>query len=126
MTDPLRPFAAMIRALWLARAQGKGAARSQAATTPVRSDSPRSRPARSFRAQLQGRIAATSAAGSARIRETFVEAVLLWELGEQLALDPDFADLVTIVSDQLAADPAISERLNHALMQLAAGPKASR
>jgi hypothetical protein len=60
------------------------------------------------------------------MREAFVETVLLWELGEQLAPDPDFAEMVTTVSDQLAADPRIGERLNRALQQLASEPRALR
>lgn len=126
MTDPLRPFADMIRALWLARAQSKHAAPSPTATTPVPTDSPRPKPERSLRSLLRARIAATRAAGPARMRKAFVETVLLWELGEQLAPDPDFAEIVAIVSDQLAADPGIGERLHRALQQLASEPRPPR
>src|SRR5262245_12937219 len=122
MTDPLRPFAEMIRALWLARAAGKSAARSRTATTPALADSPRPKPERSLSSQLRARIAASRTAEPARMREAFVETVLLWELGEELAPDPHFAEMVTTVSEQLAADPAVGERLNRALLQLAAEP----
>jgi hypothetical protein len=125
MTDPLRPFADMIRALWLARTQGKSAARAQNAA-PVRTDSPRPGRARSFRSQLRARVAASSNAGPARMREVFVETILLWELGEQLAPDPDFAGMVTTVSEQVASDPALAERLNHVLRELAAEARPPR
>jgi len=124
MTDPLRPFADMIRSLWLAKAQGNGKARGMqstpAAATAARAEGPQTKPARSFRAQLKARVSASRASGPARMREVFVETVLLWELGEQLAPDPAFGEMVTTVSDQLASDPVVGERLNRALQRLTA------
>lgn len=122
MTDPLRPFADMIRSLWLAKAQGKSQSQSHGNAKEVqqRALAPQPKPARSFRAQLKARVSASSAGGAARMREVFVETVLLWELGEQLAPDPAFGEMVTTVSDQLASDPVVGERLNRALQQLTA------
>jgi len=54
-----------------------------------------------------------------QIREKFVETVLLWELGDHLAHDPAFGEVVTHVSQQLAADPVVSRKLDGLLVQLA-------
>jgi hypothetical protein len=79
-------------------------------------------PARSLQSHLKSRIAACSGASRERLREAFVETVLLWELGEQLAPDPGFGEMVTHVSEQLAADPAIGARLDQLLARLSASP----
>lgn len=125
MTDPLRPFADIIRALWRSRTQANSApaTSSTAAAPAVRAsvDAARARrPARSLPSHLKSRIAACSGASRARLRETFVETVLLWELGEQLAPDPAFIELVTQVSAQLASDPAVGSRLDQLLEKLSA------
>jgi hypothetical protein len=124
MTDPLRPFADMIRALWLARTQGVSPTSRSTTVGKARTDAPPPRGAHSLRSQLKARVCASRAAGPARMREAFVEAVLLWELGEQLAPDPAFGEMVTSVSEQLASDPTVGERLNRALARLAADPRA--
>jgi hypothetical protein len=127
MTDPLRPFAAIIRTLWHSRAQAgttPGAA-SEAAAASVRTPPPAERalpPPRSLQSHLRARIAACNGASRARLRETFVETVLLWELGEQLAPDPGFGEMVTHVSEQLGADPAIGARLDQLIAGLSASP----
>ena len=127
MTDPLRPFAEIIRTLWRSRTQTNKApaptsqATASAARVPagaVRAQAP----ARSLQSHLKARIAACSGASSARLRETFVETVLLWELGEQLAPDPAFNEMVTHVSEQLGADPAVGARLDQLLARLSATP----
>lgn len=51
----------------------------------------------------------------------FVEHILLMELGEDLALDPAFADLVQRVCSQLGSEPAVGARLDELLQQVAAG-----
>jgi hypothetical protein len=122
MTDPLRPFADLIRTLWLAKTQRAGTATRKA--TPSAPEKAGAQRARSLRSQLKARVNASRAAGPARMREAFVETVLLWELGEQLAPDPSFGEMVASVSEQLAADPAVGERLNRALTRLAADPRA--
>ncbi|MEJ1964233.1 MAG: hypothetical protein WDO56_22880 [Gammaproteobacteria bacterium] len=122
MTDPLRPFADMIRSLWLARLQAKGATQASS-KGKTGAEAPAPRPGRSFRSQLKARVSASRAAGPARMREAFVEAVLLWELGEQLAPDPAFGEMVTTVSEQIASDPMVGERLHRALQRLAEEPR---
>jgi hypothetical protein len=123
MTDPLRPFADMIRALWLARTKNPGVTGSSASAKTGAVNSV-SRRVRSLRSHVKSRVAACSGLGSARMREAFVEAVLVWELGEELARDSAFGEMVANVSEQLASDPAVGERLNRALTRLAADPRA--
>jgi hypothetical protein len=48
-----------------------------------------------------------------------VETVLLWELGEQLARDPEFGEMVSRVSGQLGSDPAVAQNLHGLLVKLA-------
>jgi hypothetical protein len=57
------------------------------------------------------------------MREAFVETVLLWELGDHLAPDPAFGEMVANVSEQIASDPAIGERLTRVLTRLATDPR---
>jgi hypothetical protein len=54
------------------------------------------------------------------MREVFVETTLLWELGEHLARDPAFTEMVARVSGQLQADPAVMQRLHRLLIRLRA------
>src|SRR5512139_2449271 len=113
----------MIRALWLARAQAPRPAARRDSTGRSTPDIPAARSPRSLRSQLKSRISALQPAEPARLREAFVETVLLWELGESLAPDPAFGEMVTSVSEQLASDAAVSERLHRALSRLAAEPR---
>jgi|GEM_PF-1987186 len=125
MTDPLRPFADAIRSLWSARARATpetSASARTTSTTNVRApgtDAQAQRSSRSLESRLKARISAQPGIGAAKLREVFVETVLLWELGEQLAPDPAFSEMVAQVADQLAANSAVSERLNRALARLA-------
>lgn len=59
------------------------------------------------------------------MRETFVETVLLWELGEHLAQDPSFGEMVERISQQLALDSTLSGRLHELLLRLP-GPSRPR
>jgi hypothetical protein len=118
MTDPLRPFADMIRSLWLVRARATAPARVTVTSRPD-ADVPTSRSLRTLRSRLQARMSASQPAGAARMREAFVETVLLWELGEELASDPRFVEMVTSVAEQVASDPSVGERLNRMLTRLA-------
>jgi hypothetical protein len=126
MTDPLRPFADMIRALWRLRTtQSTTPAAGAAQAAEVRAsgrDKKPPEPARTLRSHLRARISEADSANPAKLRESFVAAVLSWELGEQVAPDPAFADMVRRVAEQLGADPAVGERLDRALLQLCAEP----
>jgi hypothetical protein len=130
MTDPLRPFANIIRTLWRSRTQANGTptAANQAATSaasmPPGAAARARTPGRTLQSHLKARIAACSGANSTRLRETFVETVLLWELGDELAPDPGFGEMVSHVSEQLATDPAVAARLDQLLARLAAQPPA--
>ncbi|HEY4211216.1 MAG TPA: hypothetical protein VGM84_07030 [Steroidobacteraceae bacterium] len=121
MTDPLRPFADAIRTLWRTRAQNaqktqdKGT--SGAASAGISQPQP-GRTRESLRARLKARISVLDPSAPSKLRETFVETVLLWELGEQLAPDPGFADLVARVSEQLVSDPQTGERLHRLLLEI--------
>ena len=117
MTDPLRPFADIIRALWNKRTQS--ASRSSAPTNFARADFAVAEAAESLRSRLISRINRNDSRNISRMRETFVETVLLWELGEHLNRDPGLGEMVTRVAEQLGSDPAVGERLDGLLLQLA-------
>jgi hypothetical protein len=115
VTDPLRPFAQIVRALWTSAASRTRHKRSAA---PAPSSETHPRAGESLQAKLVERIASVERDDVGRMRETFVETVLLWELGDHLAQDPAFNELVHRVSAQLAMDPAVGSRLQALLLQL--------
>jgi hypothetical protein len=118
--DPLRPFAHLIRSLWTGKRPAAGTA--GAATQSTGAQHPHAVAASSPVAnRLQTRLAALQQWNGERARELFVEHILLMELGEDLALDPAFADLVQRVCSQLATEPAVGARLDELLQQVAAG-----
>jgi hypothetical protein len=129
MTDPLRPFADAIRLLWRARQKRLGRAEDTTApgsSGPQRSEQRSSQqPEETLRSRLQARICGLDSTNSRKMRETFVETVLLWELGDQLAPDPAFGELVLRVSEQLESDRSVGDRLHRALLDLARQSKAS-
>jgi hypothetical protein len=122
--DPLRPFLSLVRSLRASNATSKTVGSSQA-TPAAHSNTPAAQIAasRPIEQRLQSQLTALVRPWNAqRAREVFVGQVLLHELGEQLAADPDFADLTQRVSDQLGSDPRLGARLDELLRQLAAGP----
>lgn len=121
--DPLRPFLSLIRSLSTSNPTSKTAASRQAAPTAAGSGPARPIDAsRPIEQRLQSQLAAAAHPWNARrAREIFVGEVLLHELGEQLAADPSFADLIQRISQQLDADSRLSARLDELLRQLAAG-----
>jgi hypothetical protein len=106
MVDSIRPFVALIRTLSRKKVEAPGGvaeptavgdgATSDAATGPDRSSQ--------LETRLRVRLAAADAADPDKARQTFVETVLLSQLGESLARDPAFPDLVAKVSEQLQSD----------------------
>lgn len=124
--DPLRPFLSLVRSLWTGSptATAKAANRAQAAISPG-SSAPAGNIAASqpIERRLQSHLNALTAPGAwnaQRAREVFVRQVLLSELGEELATDPAFVELVLKVSNQLGGDPRISAHLDELLRELAA------
>lgn len=118
--DPLRPFAHLIRSLWTGKrpAAGSGSAPAQGAGTQQARIVAASAPIAS---RLQTRLAGLQQWNGERARELFVEHILLMEFGEELALDPAFADLVQRVCTHLGSEPAVGARLDELLQQVAAG-----
>ena len=119
--DPLRPFLSLIRSLSTSTATSKSASARQA--TPAAADSGPAKPidpSRPIEQRLQSQLAAAIRPWNAqRAREIFVGEVLLHELGEQLAIDPSFSDLVQRVSEQLGDDPRLGARLDDLLRAIA-------
>jgi hypothetical protein len=114
VTDPLRPFAQIIRSLWRSRvspAQPGHALQPSSQQTGKADESLKSR--------LSARIAGISADNPAHLRQAFVETVLLRELGDNLARDPQFGALVARVCEQLESQPAVSQSLHQLLARLA-------
>jgi hypothetical protein len=123
MTDPLRPFTQVIRSLLRSRTRGSVADSAGTSSAPSASVSTEARPRASrggetLESRLKSRLAAIDRRNSKQMRDAFVETVLVWELGDQLAPDPGLADVVARVSEQLAADPAVIERLQELLLEL--------
>lgn len=118
MTDPLRPFAQLIRALWSKRAQPGEPTQTQTARAGPAPAAPHA--GESLRSRLSNRLGAVDPQNVSRMREVFVETTLLWELGEHLARDPAFTEMVARVSDQLTTDATMTQRLHHLLVGLRA------
>ena len=121
--DPLRPFLSLVRSLWVGNTT-KTPNRSPAATTAHSTNAAghiaASQP---IERRLQSQLNALNAPGAwnaQRAREVFVKQVLLAELGDELAADPAFVELVLKVSGQLGGDPRVSARLDELLRELAA------
>jgi hypothetical protein len=117
--DPLRPFAHLIRSLWTGKRPAAGTAGATQGTGAQHSHAVAA--SASVANRLQTRLATLQQWNGERARELFVEHILLMELGEDLALDPAFADLVQRVCSQLATEPGVGARLDELLQQVAAG-----
>jgi hypothetical protein len=123
--DPLRSFADLIGAMWRSR-RAEVAPASQ--SSPIaRSADARQAPAaerapESLRARLRNRIVDVGTADPRLARDTFVEAVLGWELGEELARDPAFGEMVRRLSDHIEGEPRLNARLQQLLQELAREP----
>jgi hypothetical protein len=127
MTDPLRPFTQTIRSLWRFRTRGArdvtsspgtSAASAMAASTDARP--PASRAGETLQSRLKSRLAAIDRHDVKQMREAFVETVLRWEIGDQLAMNAGLAEVVARVSEQLTTDPAVVERLQELLLEISA------
>jgi hypothetical protein len=109
--DPLRPFTALIRSLWVA--SRPRTARARAASLPTL---PTAAP--SIESRLRLRLGALSPWQPNRAREIFVATVLSNALGAELEADPDFQPWVREVSAHLASVQDVSSRLDEVLQNL--------
>ena len=123
MVDPLGPFVTLIRSL----SRRKASATESASGLDALDTNPASRgPARTtgpsidLRSRLRSRLVEIGTVDPDRARRTFVETVLLWQLGDELARDPAFGDLVVKVVDQLRSDREVRRRLSELIDKLAA------
>ena len=118
--DPLKPLTSLVRSL---RASRKAAASQSQSQRPADGPAPDAvAPIASIDAlhsRLRPRLAALPAWDRARARELFVESILLTELGDDLARDPGFTELIHQVSRHLGNEPEVSARLDHVLQDLA-------
>lgn len=123
MVDPLGPFVALIRSISRRKASPTESASSAAEvdTDATPHDAARTtRPSIDLRTKLKSRLVEVGLVDPDRARRTFVETVLLWQLGEELARDPAFGDLVAKVADQLRSDRELRTRLSELIDTLAA------
>jgi hypothetical protein len=124
--DPLKPFGSTIRSIWdktVRRTEHREKAVSTTATgdnqqTPTVVGASQVQP---LHARLRARIPANIDWDTAQARTVFVESVLLSELGDDLANDSSFTQVVKNVSQQLGSDPKLSARLDLLLKQLSQG-----
>ena len=122
MTDPIHPFVALIRSLARRKTDATEAATpTTAADTSTASHASVSaeRPTASLRTRLRSRLAKVGP-DPERARRTFVETILLWQLGDEVSHDPDFGDLVGKIAEQLHRDEQLGARLANLLAALAA------
>lgn len=122
--DPLRPFADLIRN-WL-RTRESGTERANAVQRPSKvlpRPAPKSggaAPRADLRRRLKSRLTPDVLTDPQRARSVFVEAVVCHELGDDLARDPAFSQLVSTVTERLAQHPQLAIRLQQLLRELAA------
>jgi hypothetical protein len=123
MVDPLRPWVTLIRSLSRGKAEGAGKATGPAlvdANTSAHGAQKAARPVTDLRTRLRSRLGEVGIVDPDRARRTFVETVLLWHLGDELARDPAFGDLIVKVAGQLEADRDLRGRLSELIAALAA------
>ena len=118
--DPLRPFADLVRSLWSGRTTPTPRAEStgQARRLDEQQPNPVAEPTDDLRTRLRARLSQTGLADAARARETFVEVVLAWELGDRVQGDPAFAGIVKTVANRIAERPQLCGRLHELLVSL--------
>lgn len=123
MVDPLGPFVTLIRSLSRRKASATESANGADAldTDPAPRGAARTTgPSIDLRTRLRSRLLEAGTVDPDRARRTFVETVLLWQLGDELARDPAFGDLVVKVADQLRSDRQLRTRLSELIDKLAA------
>lgn len=105
MVDSIRPFVSLIRTLSRKKAEATGGV-AEPNVTGNNTANDAAEPDRNLQleARLRLRLAEVEGANPEKARQAFVETVLLSQLGEDLARDPAFAEVVAKVSDQLDTD----------------------
>lgn len=122
MVDPLGPFVTLIRSLSRRKASATGSASSAASVDTNAAPHGAARTTGSstdLRTKLRSRLVEVGIEDPDRARQTFVETVLLSQLGDELARDPAFGDLVAQVADQLRSDRELRTRLSELIERLA-------
>src|SRR5687768_15550359 len=114
--DPLRPFTALIRSLWVASKPRTERARTATLPTLAAAAAP------SIESRLRLRLGALSPWHPHRAREIFVATVLSNALGAELEADPDFQPWVHEISAHLASVQEVSSRLDAVLQSLQRDP----
>src|SRR5262245_49417943 len=99
MVDSIRPFVTLIRTLSRKKVEATDGVAEPNVTggtsaNDAADDADRSEP---LEARLRVRLAALDGANPEKARQAFVETVLLSQLGDELARDPAFGDVVAKV-----------------------------
>jgi len=110
--DPLRPFTGLIRTLWKSTS-------SKTSTEQARGETAVAVGTTTLRSQIRSRLTRVGVNDPRLAREAFVETVLTAELGENLANDPAFAEMVKRVAEHIAADDRLGGQLHALLCSLA-------
>jgi hypothetical protein len=120
MVDSIRPFVALIRTLSRKKVEAPdGVAEPDiAGDTSANHAAAEANRNSELESRLRARLAAVDASNPEQARQTFVETVLLSQLGEDLARDPAFADVVARVSDQLLCDAQTRAQLANLIATL--------
>jgi len=122
MVDSIRPFVTLIRTLSRKKVEAPdGVAEPDVAGDTYANRAPTEADRNSeLETRLRARLAAVDASNPEKARQAFVETVLLSQLGEDLAKDPAFADVVAKVSDQLLCDAQTRAQLTSLIATLRA------
>jgi hypothetical protein len=124
--DPLKPFGSIIRSVWDKTARRVDRNEKTTSTTAAAENTlthavVSAPPLQPLHSRLRARIPSANSWDAAHARGVFVESVLLSELGDDLAKDPAFAQVVKKISQQLGGNPKLSARLDVLLKQLSQG-----
>jgi hypothetical protein len=123
MVDSIRPLITLIRTLSRKKLERPdGVCEPTGVGGGISGDSRAAAPDRSsqLEGRLRARLAAVAIADPDQARHIFVETVLLAEIGDELARDPAFADVVAKVSAQLHADATVRAQLTTLIASLRA------
>jgi len=121
MTDPLRPFAGLLDSITrVGRTSRSAGAASQQTTTTSHSVAQHSTPSTtvSLPERLATRLSVIGKDDRKRRRHVFVEVALLSELGDELAMDHGFGELVEEVCAIIATDKHMTDSLDTLLESL--------
>ena len=124
MVDSIRPFIGLIRTLSRKKVgAADGVAEPSVAGDPPANDAPAAADRNSqLETRLRVRLAVVDAANPDKAEQAFVETVLLSQLGDDLAGDPEFADIVAKVSAQLQSDSQTRAQLAALIASLRSKP----